>query len=618
MNTRKTITSLNTKITILSDIIQKSRITLVSMNQHIPLNSSDTRRIVLICLMYIRKNPAPIGSEMLTLTDIYNFLEIADCNPWGLCDSDIIPPINLNTTLIELSRLKQYPYFCDLINYALESLEYDVDEYFNVTVSRGTRSSNKKKKSNGIYYTPTDVVNFMISQCISAVLPQKAKPSVLDCSCGSGMFLLQSLIYLENACNPNRNLDISFDLLEKCIWGIDISEAAVDCSKAVFMQYYLDNYAGVDVPLDLAWRIVDHSFVVGDATQLDCILSQHQELPSVFDCIVGNPPYVTLGRESNLFIPFVENMMDYASDNSCSALVLPLSVCYSQGAKFIYLRERIQNDKVTWTFMNYDRSPDSLFGDQVKTRSTILFRNSFEHKAMTLTTTLQRWTSSKRDRLFTDYVLCDISGVPISKNVPKISHIIEKRAFDSIRQGTQSLQALFARCRSDYPLVVNGTAYNWIGAYDHLPPSTDESGDDYVSTTTKVYYLSDIASRDFCIAVLCNRIAYWYWIVTGDGFHLNASFLADYCIGKDNFTDSQYNELCRLGSKYSLCIKEHPTISYNAGKRIVNYDHWQAMDIIRQIEKIIIDALNLPEDFVVHLDRWYFNQVHCNRDTEKR
>lgn len=618
MDTRKTITSINSKITILSDIIQKSRITLASENEHIQLNSSDTRRIVLICLIYIRKISAPINCEIITLTDVYNFLKISECNLWGLCDSDDLPPINLNATLIELSWLKRYPYFNDLINYALESLEYDVDEYFNVTVSRGTRSSNKKKKSNGIYYTPVDVVNFMVSKCISTVLPQNTKPSILDCSCGSGMFLLQSLIYLENACNPDHNLDTSFDLLEKCIWGIDISEAAVDCCKAVFMQYYLDHYAGGDVPLDMVWQKIDHSFFIGDATQLHCILSQHQELPSVFDCIVGNPPYVTFGRESNLFIPFVENMMDFASDNSCSALVLPLSICYSQGAKFIQLRERIQRDNVTWTFMNYDRSPDSLFGDQVKTRSTILFRNSLECKAMTLTTTLQRWTSSKRDRLFTDYMLCDISGIPLSKSVPKISHSIEKRAFDAIRQGPQNLQALFARRHSDYPLVVNGTAYNWIGAYDHLPPSTDENGADYVSTTTKVYYLSDIASRDFCIAVLCNRLAYWYWIVIGDGFHLNASFLSNYRISKETFSDAQYNELCRLGSQYSQCIKEHPTISYNAGKRIVNYDHWHAIDIIRQIEKIIAGALNLPEDFAVHLDNWYFNQVHCNRDNEKR
>lgn len=618
MNTRKTITSLNTKITILSDIIQKSRITLASDNKHIPLNSSDTRRIVLLCLIYIRKNSIPINREAITLTDIYSFLKVSDCYFWGLCDNYDFPPINLKTTLIELSSLKQYPYFNDLINYALESLEYDVDEYFNVTVSRGTRSSNKKKKSNGIYYTPVDVVDFMVSQCISTVLPRNPKPSILDCSCGSGMFLLQSLIYLESTCNLDHNLDISFDLLEKCIWGIDISDAAIDCCKAVFMQYYLDNYVEIDIPLDLVWKKIDCSFFIGDATQLHYTLSQHQDLPSVFDCIVGNPPYVTLGREANLFIPFVENMIDYASDNSCSALVLPLSICYSQGAKFIQLRERIQSDNVTWTFMNYDRSPDSLFGDQVKTRSTILFRNSLDRKAMTLTTTLQRWTSTKRDRLFADYELCDISGIPLSKNVPKISHTIEKHAFDSIRQGAQNLQTLFTRRPSDYPLVVNGTAYNWIGAYDHLPPSTDENGDDYISTTTKVYYLSDIESRDFCIAVLCNRIAYWYWIVTGDGFHLNASFLTDYCISKNTFTDSQYNELCRLGRQYSLCIKEHPTISYNAGKRIVNYDHWHAIDIIQQIEKIITDALNLPEGFTAHLDHWYFNQVHCNRDTEKR
>ena len=104
----------------------------------------------------------------------------------------------------------------------------------------------------------------------------------------------------------------------------------------------------------------------------------------------------------------------------------------------------------------------------------------------------------------------------------------------------------------------------------------------------------------------------------GDGFHFNASFLSDFKLGKDTFTESQYSELCCLGRRYSEEIKRHPTVSYNAGKKIVNYSHWEAMATVRKIEKLIIEALDLPNDFASHIEQWYLNQVHCNRDNEKR
>ena len=33
----------------------------------------------------------------------------------------------------------------------------------------------------------------------------------------------------------------------------------------------------------------------------------------------------------------------------------------------------------------------------------------------------------------------------------------------------------------------------------------------------------DEKAKYFCIAILSNRIAYWYWTAIGDGFHFNAA-----------------------------------------------------------------------------------------------
>ena len=618
MGNKKSITGINTRITALADILQKSRVVLCSDNEQLDLHPEETRKIILICLILFRAKNNSFPCKAISLKSALSVLKIEHLNMFDLHTNDVFQNVELSGALNELSHINQYPDWIDLINYALEALEYDTEAYFNVKVSRGTRSFNIKKKASGIYYTPLDVANFIVSQCIDTVLSFTDKPSVLDCSCGCGVFLIQSLCYLEHLQNPDRNLDASIRILEQCIWGVDISPSAVDCCKAVFLQYYLDSYKDAATRLGEIWKIIDKSIFVGDATHLQEVSVQNPGFPLEFDCVIGNPPYVTEGRESNTFIPFVNNMIAYSSNHSCSAMILPLSVCYSQGGEFVRLRNIIQTDCATWTFMNYDRSPDSLFGDQIKTRNTILFRRNAELTTDIFTTNLQRWTSANRINLFQNYALCSISEVSISKYVPKISSDIEKEGYERISSGNSNLYSLFERSNSDYSLIVNGTAYNWLCVYDHVPPSVDENKKPYISSTTRIYHLPDRESRDFCIAVLSNRIAYWFWSAIGDGFHLNASFLLNFRIGKEAFTESQYYELCCLGRKYSEQIKRHPTVSYNAGKKIVNYSHWEAMDTVQKIEKLITEALDLPNDFTSHIEQWYFNQVHCNRDNEKR
>ena len=160
------------------------------------------------------------------------------------------------------------------------------------------------------------------------------------------------------------------------------------------------------------------------------------------------------------------------------------------------------------------------------------------------TTRLQRWTSTNRKELFENIELCDITDISIEKRVPKLSSYSEKTAFLQISNGRTCITDLVSRTsEEDILLVLNGTAYNWICAYDHFPPSRDENGNLYVSSTCTSFAFKEKDERDFSIALLSNRIAYWYWTVIGDGFHLNASFLSDYHIGKDDF-QTQYRELC--------------------------------------------------------------------------
>ena len=54
MSKAANITGTNTRTTMLSDIIQKARLTLVSDNSSVSLSSDETRQIVLVCLLLLR------------------------------------------------------------------------------------------------------------------------------------------------------------------------------------------------------------------------------------------------------------------------------------------------------------------------------------------------------------------------------------------------------------------------------------------------------------------------------------------------------------------------------------------------------------------------------------
>ena len=612
---KESTTAKNTRITILADIVQESRKMLVCNNPSLCFSETDTRRIVLICLLYLRRYSEMIIPTVLSYADILHSLNISCCGTFSIDATQDYEVITVTDTIFTLKKIENDEDWRSLIVYSFESLEYDVDSYFAVKVNRGVRNNNKKKKSLGIYYTPNDVVSFMASRCISTLTKRTAHPAVLDCSCGSGVFLLQCLKELETVYNTEQCLERSLQIFRQCIWGVDISSAAVDSSKAAFAQYYLDQYDGALEHFDSVWKTIENSFYLGDGTNLRATVANNGTFPAKFDCIIGNPPYVTLGKDGNLFIDFVKNMMEFSSDKALSSLILPLSVCYAQGDSYVGLRKRIQSDCAAWEVLNFDRSPDSLFGDQVKTRNTILFRDALSEKHAVRTSSLQRWTSENRRQLFKGIDRCDISEFDISRGIPKISGIGAVELYKAILAGSScpSDEIKKKNGGTSY-VVVNGTAYNWLCIYDHRPPSVDENGNSYVSGTTRTYSTEDEKAKYFCIALLSNRIAYWYWAAIGDGFHFNASFFDDFHVGRSSFSEKQFDELCSLGHEYSKIIKQHPTVSYNAGKTIVNYSHWEAIDVIKRIELIILDALNLPLDYGEQVANWYENQVRCSRE----
>lgn len=146
--------------------------------------------------------------------------------------------------------------------------------------------SLKNRKAKGAYYTPTDVVNSLISELFKD--QDTAGKDIIDPCCGTGNFILQlpTTIKSEN------------------VYGNDIDEISVKLARI--------NYA-------LKYDISDRDIVYSHITQSDFLFDTDEKK---YDIILGNPPW---GSETP-YDNFVEKAIKSLTDNGQLSFVLPESI----------------------------------------------------------------------------------------------------------------------------------------------------------------------------------------------------------------------------------------------------------------------------------------------------
>ncbi|PZV25589.1 MAG: restriction endonuclease subunit M [Snowella sp.] len=206
------------------------------------------------------------------------------------------------------------------------------------------------RKSGGVYYTPTYIVDYIVKQTIGSALaektPEKVKDlTVLDPSCGSGSFLLVAYQYLLDwyldqysnnikkyrkklyQINNNRWKLKSAEkkrILLDHIYGVDIDQQAVEMTKLSLLLKVLEGESGemltkqLDLFKERALPDLDNNIQCGNSL-IDGDFYQNNQLslldeetryrvnifdwqasfPKImqsggFDVIIGNPPYVRI------------------------------------------------------------------------------------------------------------------------------------------------------------------------------------------------------------------------------------------------------------------------------------------------------------------------------------
>lgn len=206
------------------------------------------------------------------------------------------------------------------------------EQYLGYVQGRQTAEKVKsRRKSQGIYYTPKYIVDYIVKETLGKAIKQKKKKdlhkiSVLDPACGSGSFLIAAFdIILENlmSASPQTSLFTKFDILKENIFGVDLDPQAIEIAQLNLLLKVLSQKHKHPI---LQHNISNgNSLVSGTSDFLESYFGEsfrnllpfnfEEQFKEVFDqngfdVIIGNPPYVFARGGS-----FDEKMKKYYYDN---------------------------------------------------------------------------------------------------------------------------------------------------------------------------------------------------------------------------------------------------------------------------------------------------------------
>lgn len=477
----------------------------------------------------------------------------------------------------ELGILAERPRFWSLLPHVCEVVQTDGESY----AKRG--KGRTRKRSAGIFFTPGDVATFLADPIA------KASGSLLDPACGTGILLLAVL-------DGEQNKTVLPAALST-IAGFDVSPAALQAAA-----YLLAMAVSSDEPATVL-KFVSQRLWCANTLKLGA--RRVKELAGVtngFARAICNPPYKTnakaaterrqpslfadpeLGVSRDLYLDFINLISDcLAPTMSTCSIITPLSLTTGKGESFRAVRLRLRQSYTTLRYLNFDRTPDSLFGDDVKVRSTIVIasRNTAT-PAKTCTSALVRWSSGNRAEMWGKLreVEIELAGGEV---IPKLSSPLELSLLN-LTHNTDLHLGFFLRRPEQHRIGVQyqQTAYNW------LPVDLVCGGG------PRAYAVLSPLSAEAAFAATQSRLAFWLWRVWGDGFHLTAETILRLPLGSRQFFAELAKQLDSLGKELwstASCVRP----KRNAGVLSKTLCPYTRLDIVNEIDKVMIFGLGGTE-----------------------
>lgn len=272
-----------------------------------------------------------LKAEFRRIDDVYNSKLFA----FHLIDQDL----NIDDEVLEKVITGLFKTSDDTVHYDFAAIDADVlgniyEQYLGhilkKTEKRAKLAEGKAhRKEQGIYYTPTYVVDYIVKNTLGELAKDKkfdlAKIKVLDPACGSGSFLMKAFDYLvtldkkKNGEVEQTKLDLTgasasygrkVEILKNNIFGVDLDPKAVEIAqlnlllKAAEKKHRLPT---LQENIKVGNSLIDNPEIAGTRAfkweeQFKNIIAE-----GGFDVVIGNPPYIRVQTANPIEKDYLSN-----------------------------------------------------------------------------------------------------------------------------------------------------------------------------------------------------------------------------------------------------------------------------------------------------------------------
>jgi hypothetical protein len=574
---------------------------------------------------------------------------LAEAETWFLGDDPALPrlgpPIKMSRAVQDSNRdllFALLPYLLDPLAPATRRCVMKSSELLGDRLAR---------KAAGVYYTPADVAQFMADTAGALHMRH-----CLDPACGTGVFLRAA--QGRGGTVDVYGCDIDPLVPEPCAFVLLADELRAIEAGHPWRRWHLHrlNLATVDSLFlecgslldDVARRLRRHELEharerlsLGEAPPPSQVHAAHYALADLFpdlidgaDLVLCNPPYAPLAENAgrkrliesfaslsecsghshiDTSGPFVEQAWKLIKpDSGRAAVVVPLSVAFNSTPQFRGLRRAMYGQRGEWRCAFFDRTPDALFGDDVKTRNAILFYDAARPRRLA-TTPILRWTSRTRSRFFASIRFTAVGEIGDRPPIPKLGSDVEARLYATIRApggrfgdcvvGLEAARWIDERESPPNVVYVAPTAYNWLSCARSLDAGRDQN--DVSSSAYTRLQFPDAETADAAYAILCSRLVYWLWRVEGDAFHVTRAFLRDLPLPITSLDGATRALLADLGAALWSSVEACPVLSVNKGRRTIGFAATAAPELLDKIDRVLFEAFSLNAIGALELAAWH-------------
>ena len=436
--------------------------------------------------------------------------------------------------------------YSNFSNREIEDIEYNISRICGVSLKNEREDSadavsyihtqdvlskiNEKesiRKKKGVYYTPNDVVHFIVINTVKESLGylssenfaddilhikknrEVLSKTVFDPTCGAGEFLLEAANFkIEILKHLSGHITKeSINSLVSSIYGNDINFDSIVLSKLRIYLAFLDQF-GTELCSDLP-QILNKNF-----TAYDFILESGR-IAQRFDIIIGNPPYVEDNksglplqeRYGNIYANVLCNSERLLKQTGCIGFVIPLS--YISTSRMKVLRDKMLQTVKKQYILSYADRPDCLF-DSVHQKLCIVIGCKKAKENQIYTSNYRYWYSSERRELFkTTKVIRN--PYQNDDGIPKFGTEMEKDIYDKIMDKSRLVSIYNISRNGDEAVYLNRRETFWMKAY-----RTTILDPEY-----KVFRFKNKTQADLCYCIINSSLFWWYWTCTSDCWHVS-------------------------------------------------------------------------------------------------